>query len=75
MWISFEMSSSDRIELSVDSGTWGPMGEDMVSIDPFGSKTIEPRSTNTCIVRDHLHKTPRSPPPRPQKKIVQSTPN
>nr|YP_009969005.1 acetyl-CoA carboxylase carboxyltransferase beta subunit [Beilschmiedia brachythyrsa]YP_009969085.1 acetyl-CoA carboxylase carboxyltransferase beta subunit [Beilschmiedia appendiculata]YP_009969411.1 acetyl-CoA carboxylase carboxyltransferase beta subunit [Beilschmiedia delicata]YP_009969491.1 acetyl-CoA carboxylase carboxyltransferase beta subunit [Beilschmiedia fasciata]YP_009969815.1 acetyl-CoA carboxylase carboxyltransferase beta subunit [Beilschmiedia pergamentacea]YP_009969977.1 acetyl len=30
-----KMSSSDRIELSVDSGTWDPMDEDMVSIDPI----------------------------------------
>nr|YP_009650752.1 acetyl-CoA carboxylase carboxyltransferase beta subunit [Kandelia obovata]QCF40136.1 acetyl-CoA carboxylase carboxyltransferase beta subunit [Kandelia obovata]QEG54987.1 acetyl-CoA carboxylase carboxyltransferase beta subunit [Kandelia obovata]QKN98771.1 acetyl-CoA carboxylase carboxyltransferase beta subunit [Kandelia obovata]WAQ71251.1 acetyl-CoA carboxylase carboxyltransferase beta subunit [Kandelia obovata]WAQ71334.1 acetyl-CoA carboxylase carboxyltransferase beta subunit [Kandelia obov len=30
-----KMSSSDRIELSIDSGTWGPMDEDMVSLDPI----------------------------------------
>nr|YP_010294845.1 acetyl-CoA carboxylase beta subunit [Crotalaria albida]UMO90783.1 acetyl-CoA carboxylase beta subunit [Crotalaria albida] len=30
-----KMSSSDRIELSVDSGTWNPMDEDMVSLDPI----------------------------------------
>nr|YP_010203355.1 acetyl-CoA carboxylase carboxyltransferase beta subunit [Phoebe glaucophylla]UAM94948.1 acetyl-CoA carboxylase carboxyltransferase beta subunit [Phoebe glaucophylla] len=30
-----KMGSSDRIELSVDSGTWDPMDEDMVSIDPI----------------------------------------
>ncbi|KAK7239720.1 hypothetical protein RIF29_43284 [Crotalaria pallida] len=29
------MSSSDRIELSIDSGTWNPMDEDMVSLDPI----------------------------------------
>ncbi|KAF3654004.1 hypothetical protein FXO38_15355 [Capsicum annuum] len=29
------MSSSDRIELSVDPGTWDPMDEDMVSLDPI----------------------------------------
>ncbi|KAI3928924.1 hypothetical protein MKW92_045666 [Papaver armeniacum] len=29
------MSSSDRIELSVDPGTWDPMNEDMVSMDPI----------------------------------------
>lgn len=28
-----KMSSSDRIELSIDSGTWDPMDEDMVSVD------------------------------------------
>nr|UFK29642.1 acetyl-CoA carboxylase carboxyltransferase beta subunit [Bassia littorea]WRK68468.1 acetyl-CoA carboxylase beta subunit [Bassia scoparia] len=30
-----KMSSSDRIELLIDSGTWNPMDEDMVSIDPI----------------------------------------
>uniref|UniRef100_UPI0030FF2845 acetyl-CoA carboxylase beta subunit n=1 Tax=Zippelia begoniifolia TaxID=126646 RepID=UPI0030FF2845 len=30
-----KMSSSDRIELSIDPGTWDPMYEDMVSIDPI----------------------------------------
>ncbi|QHO59008.1 Acetyl-coenzyme A carboxylase carboxyl transferase subunit beta [Arachis hypogaea] len=29
------MSSSDRIELSIDLGTWNPMDEDMVSMDPI----------------------------------------
>ncbi|XVF56392.1 hypothetical protein PTKIN_Ptkin06aG0117200 [Pterospermum kingtungense] len=27
------MSSSDRIELSIDPGTWDPMDEDMISLD------------------------------------------
>nr|YP_009707894.1 acetyl-CoA carboxylase beta subunit [Begonia pulchrifolia]YP_010297206.1 acetyl-CoA carboxylase beta subunit [Begonia emeiensis]YP_010570608.1 acetyl-CoA carboxylase beta subunit [Begonia jinyunensis]YP_010744888.1 acetyl-CoA carboxylase beta subunit [Begonia smithiana]WLV27314.1 acetyl-CoA carboxylase beta subunit [Begonia pedatifida]QEU52818.1 acetyl-CoA carboxylase beta subunit [Begonia pulchrifolia]UML36822.1 acetyl-CoA carboxylase beta subunit [Begonia emeiensis]UZG90046.1 acetyl-CoA len=30
-----KMSSSDRIELSIDPGTWAPMDEDMVSLDPI----------------------------------------
>jgi acetyl-CoA carboxylase carboxyl transferase subunit beta len=30
-----KMSSSDRIELSIDRGTWEPMDEDMVSLDPI----------------------------------------
>nr|UPO69401.1 acetyl-CoA carboxylase carboxyl transferase beta [Smilax moranensis] len=30
-----KMSSSDRIELSIDPGTWDPMDEGMVSIDPI----------------------------------------
>nr|XP_025680647.1 uncharacterized protein LOC112782468 [Arachis hypogaea] len=30
-----KMSSSDRIELSIDLGTWNPMDEDMVSMDPI----------------------------------------
>ncbi|KAF3613057.1 hypothetical protein FXO37_36542 [Capsicum annuum] len=29
------MSSSDRIELLVDPGTWDPMDEDVVSLDPI----------------------------------------
>nr|YP_010287052.1 acetyl-CoA carboxylase carboxyltransferase beta subunit [Hydrocharis chevalieri]UKT61089.1 acetyl-CoA carboxylase carboxyltransferase beta subunit [Hydrocharis chevalieri] len=30
-----KMSSSDRIELLIDPGTWDPMNEDMVSTDPI----------------------------------------
>nr|WDQ41263.1 acetyl-CoA carboxylase beta subunit [Zingiber montanum] len=30
-----KMSSSDRIELSIDPGTWDPMDEYMVSVDPI----------------------------------------
>nr|QBB68383.1 acetyl co-A carboxylase [Nuytsia floribunda] len=30
-----KMSSSDRIELLIDPGTWYPMDEDMVSLDPI----------------------------------------
>nr|ANP26114.1 acetyl-CoA carboxylase carboxyltransferase beta subunit [Tacca chantrieri] len=30
-----KMSSSDRIELSIDPDTWDPMDEDMVSMDPI----------------------------------------
>nr|YP_009228773.1 acetyl-CoA carboxylase beta subunit [Metanarthecium luteoviride]ALS19952.1 acetyl-CoA carboxylase beta subunit [Metanarthecium luteoviride] len=30
-----KMSSSERIELSIDTGTWDPMDEDMVSMDPI----------------------------------------
>ena len=30
-----KMSSSDRIEFSIDPGTWNPMDEDMVSTDPI----------------------------------------
>nr|ANA08900.1 acetyl-CoA carboxylase subunit [Syringa julianae]ANA08903.1 acetyl-CoA carboxylase subunit [Syringa pubescens subsp. microphylla]QBS50093.1 acetyl-CoA carboxylase beta subunit [Syringa pubescens subsp. microphylla] len=29
-----KMSSSDRIELSIDPGTWHPMDEDLFSVDP-----------------------------------------
>nr|QBZ77231.1 acetyl-CoA carboxylase beta subunit [Achlys triphylla] len=30
-----KMSSSDRIELLIDPGTWDPMDDDMVSVDPI----------------------------------------
>nr|WBN97143.1 acetyl-CoA carboxylase beta subunit [Begonia sp. RBGE:20160139] len=30
-----KMSSSDRIDLSIDPSTWAPMDEDMVSLDPI----------------------------------------
>ncbi|XP_061344432.1 acetyl-coenzyme A carboxylase carboxyl transferase subunit beta, chloroplastic-like, partial [Gastrolobium bilobum] len=30
-----KMNSLDRIELSIDQGTWNPMYEDMVSLDPI----------------------------------------
>ena len=30
-----KMSSSDRIEFSIDPGTWDPMDEDMFSLDPI----------------------------------------
>nr|YP_009759574.1 acetyl-CoA carboxylase carboxyltransferase beta subunit [Phyllodium pulchellum]QIQ48773.1 acetyl-CoA carboxylase carboxyltransferase beta subunit [Phyllodium pulchellum] len=30
-----KMSSSERIELSIDPGTWNPMDEDMISLDPI----------------------------------------
>nr|QJQ73950.1 acetyl-CoA carboxylase carboxyltransferase beta subunit [Rotheca serrata]QVL26538.1 acetyl-CoA carboxylase carboxyltransferase beta subunit [Rotheca serrata] len=30
-----KMSSSERIEASIDPGTWDPMDEDMVSLDPI----------------------------------------
>lgn len=36
-----KMNSSDRIELSVDPGTWNPMDENMVSLDPIGFHSEE----------------------------------
>nr|YP_010624674.1 acetyl-CoA carboxylase carboxyltransferase beta [Alphonsea hainanensis]WBG68631.1 acetyl-CoA carboxylase carboxyltransferase beta [Alphonsea hainanensis] len=36
-----KMNSSDRIELSVDPGTWNPMDEDMFSIDPIDFNSEE----------------------------------
>ncbi|KAK8528026.1 hypothetical protein V6N13_041827 [Hibiscus sabdariffa] len=35
------MNSSDRIELSIDPGTWGPMDEDMISLDPIEFQSEE----------------------------------
>lgn len=36
-----QMSSSDRIELLIDRGTWNPMDEDMVSGDPIKFRSEE----------------------------------
>nr|YP_010986772.1 acetyl-CoA carboxylase subunit beta [Pinguicula vulgaris]WOL38163.1 acetyl-CoA carboxylase subunit beta [Pinguicula vulgaris] len=36
-----KMSSSERIEVSIDPGTWYPMDEDMVSLDPIGFHSEE----------------------------------
>lgn len=44
-----KMSSSDRIELLIDPGTWDPMDEDMVSLDP-----IEFHSEEEQIGRAHV---------------------
>nr|YP_010743317.1 acetyl-CoA carboxylase beta subunit [Acalypha australis]WES82184.1 acetyl-CoA carboxylase beta subunit [Acalypha australis] len=36
-----KMRSSDRIELSIDLGTWDPIDEDMVSLDPLAFHSEE----------------------------------
>nr|YP_009566916.1 AccD [Dysphania ambrosioides]QBB73446.1 AccD [Dysphania ambrosioides] len=36
-----KMNSSDRIELLIDPGTWNPMDEDMVSMDPIEFESEE----------------------------------
>nr|YP_009572868.1 acetyl-CoA carboxylase carboxyltransferase beta subunit [Plantago lagopus]QBE89779.1 acetyl-CoA carboxylase carboxyltransferase beta subunit [Plantago lagopus] len=36
-----KMSSSERIELSIDPGTWDPMDEDLVSLDPYEEQRIQ----------------------------------
>nr|YP_010544296.1 acetyl-CoA carboxylase carboxyltransferase beta subunit [Mimulicalyx rosulatus]UYG22016.1 acetyl-CoA carboxylase carboxyltransferase beta subunit [Mimulicalyx rosulatus]UYG22103.1 acetyl-CoA carboxylase carboxyltransferase beta subunit [Mimulicalyx rosulatus] len=36
-----KMSSSERIEVSIDPGTWDPMDEDMISLDPIGFHSEE----------------------------------
>lgn len=38
-----KMSSSERIELPIDRGTWNPMDEDMVSMDPIEFYSEEER--------------------------------
>ena len=38
-----QMSSSDRIELSIDPGTWDPVDEDMVSLPPIEFHSEEDR--------------------------------
>ncbi|KAK7326573.1 hypothetical protein VNO80_32650 [Phaseolus coccineus] len=35
------MDSSERIEFSIDSGTWNPMDEDMISNDPIKFHSAE----------------------------------
>nr|YP_010206200.1 acetyl-CoA carboxylase beta subunit [Pedicularis shansiensis]UAX19385.1 acetyl-CoA carboxylase beta subunit [Pedicularis shansiensis] len=37
----FKMSSSERIEVLIDPGTWDPMDEDMISLDPIGFHSEE----------------------------------
>nr|YP_009239205.1 acetyl-CoA carboxylase beta subunit [Pedicularis ishidoyana]AML80485.1 acetyl-CoA carboxylase beta subunit [Pedicularis ishidoyana] len=37
----FKMSSSERIEVLIDPGTWDPMDEDMISLDPIGFHSAE----------------------------------
>nr|UGS83130.1 acetyl-CoA carboxylase beta subunit [Salvia oxyphora] len=38
-----KISSSERIEVSIDPGTWEPMDEDMISVDPIGFHSEEAR--------------------------------
>nr|BDB16027.1 acetyl-CoA carboxylase beta subunit [Onobrychis gaubae] len=44
-----KMSSSDRIELLIDLGTWNPMDEDMVSLDPIGWDSMDRQKMNSMI--------------------------
>nr|YP_010935749.1 acetyl-CoA carboxylase carboxyltransferase beta subunit [Vandellia elata]WKW54201.1 acetyl-CoA carboxylase carboxyltransferase beta subunit [Vandellia elata] len=43
-----KMRSSERIEASIDPGTWDPMNEDMVSADPIGFHSEEQ------LYKDHI---------------------
>ncbi|KAD4887915.1 hypothetical protein E3N88_19987 [Mikania micrantha] len=45
-----KMSSSDRIELSIDPGTWEPMDEDMVSLDPIEFHSEEEPYKNPTVL-------------------------
>nr|QKN99005.1 acetyl-CoA carboxylase carboxyltransferase beta subunit [Limonium sinense] len=42
-----QMSSSDRIELLIDRGTWDPLDEDMVSLDPIEFHSSEEPYTDS----------------------------
>nr|YP_010716498.1 acetyl-CoA carboxylase beta subunit [Zingiber densissimum]YP_010717454.1 acetyl-CoA carboxylase beta subunit [Zingiber flavomaculosum]WDQ40394.1 acetyl-CoA carboxylase beta subunit [Zingiber densissimum]WDQ41435.1 acetyl-CoA carboxylase beta subunit [Zingiber flavomaculosum] len=49
-----KMSSSDRIELSIDPGTWDPMDEDMVSVDPIEFDSPVEFDEEPDSDRDHI---------------------
>jgi len=51
-----KMSSSDRIELLIDPGTWNPMDKDMVSVDP-----IEFNSENSLDSDDYPNSSEDEP--------------
>nr|YP_008592649.1 acetyl-CoA carboxylase carboxyltransferase beta subunit [Berberis bealei]AGU37055.1 acetyl-CoA carboxylase carboxyltransferase beta subunit [Berberis bealei] len=44
--VHLKMDSSDRIELSIDPGTWDPMDEYMVSVDPIEFQSEEESYTD-----------------------------
>nr|YP_010479238.1 acetyl-CoA carboxylase beta subunit [Mahonia bodinieri]YP_010479638.1 acetyl-CoA carboxylase beta subunit [Berberis fordii]YP_010479938.1 acetyl-CoA carboxylase beta subunit [Berberis japonica]QDA22394.1 acetyl-CoA carboxylase beta subunit [Berberis fortunei]UVJ67113.1 acetyl-CoA carboxylase beta subunit [Mahonia bodinieri]UVJ67513.1 acetyl-CoA carboxylase beta subunit [Berberis fordii]UVJ67813.1 acetyl-CoA carboxylase beta subunit [Berberis japonica] len=44
--VHLKMDSSDRIELSIDPGTWAPMDEYMVSVDPIEFQSEEESYTD-----------------------------
>uniref|UniRef100_UPI0030FF02EB acetyl-CoA carboxylase beta subunit n=1 Tax=Schnabelia nepetifolia TaxID=201516 RepID=UPI0030FF02EB len=49
-----KMSSSERIEVSIDPGTWDPMDEDMVSLDPidWGAEEYEEKTDGDPMDED-----------------------
>nr|YP_009141267.1 acetyl-CoA carboxylase carboxyltransferase beta subunit [Lathyrus clymenum]AIL55792.1 acetyl-CoA carboxylase carboxyltransferase beta subunit [Lathyrus clymenum] len=53
-----KMSSSDRIELSIDPGTWNPMDEDMVSLDPIKFDSIQWDREKPCLHPDMVSPDP-----------------
>nr|YP_010035775.1 AccD [Onobrychis viciifolia]QQQ88426.1 AccD [Onobrychis viciifolia] len=44
-----KMSCSDRIQVLIDPGTWNPMDEDMVSLDPIGWDSMDRQKMNSMI--------------------------
>nr|QTC07555.1 acetyl-CoA carboxylase beta subunit [Pisum fulvum] len=49
-----KMSSSDRIDLSIDRYTWNPMDEDMVSLDPIQFDSIKELSSEDESSKDRV---------------------
>nr|YP_010716758.1 acetyl-CoA carboxylase beta subunit [Zingiber neotruncatum]WDQ40654.1 acetyl-CoA carboxylase beta subunit [Zingiber neotruncatum] len=49
-----KMSSSDRIELSIDPGTWDPMDKYMVSVDPIEFDSPVEEEPDSDSDRDHI---------------------
>nr|YP_009748325.1 acetyl-CoA carboxylase subunit beta [Pogonia minor]QII90005.1 acetyl-CoA carboxylase subunit beta [Pogonia minor] len=54
-----KMSSSDRIEFFIDPGTWEPIDEDMVSIDPI-EFSLEDEPSNLADEPSNLEDEPSS---------------
>ncbi|CAL5198577.1 unnamed protein product [Lathyrus oleraceus] len=49
-----KISSSDRIDLSIDRDTWNPMDEDMVSVDPIKFDSIKELGSEEESSKDRL---------------------
>nr|YP_010165915.1 acetyl-CoA carboxylase carboxyltransferase beta subunit [Pollia japonica]QRV59862.1 acetyl-CoA carboxylase carboxyltransferase beta subunit [Pollia japonica] len=49
-----QISSSDRIGFLIDPGTWNPMNEDMVSIDPINFQEVYRKRIISCQKRTGL---------------------
>ncbi|CAL5180946.1 unnamed protein product [Lathyrus oleraceus] len=58
-----KMSSSDRIDLSIDRDTWNPMDEDMVSVDPIKFDSIKELGSEEESSKDRLDEDMLSPDP------------
>nr|YP_009486389.1 acetyl-CoA carboxylase carboxyltransferase beta subunit [Barklya syringifolia]AWB12612.1 acetyl-CoA carboxylase carboxyltransferase beta subunit [Barklya syringifolia] len=57
-----KMTSLDRIELLIDQGTWNPMDEDMVSLDPieWDSSEFDPDEEDPFDERDPIDESDES---------------